>query len=76
MRCFRIRGMKNQHAAILESVGTTEEFIISFTRLPSTTYSVLLSYFFSLLFLKFLKSPFLFDLLNALTFSQSKFDLA
>ena len=43
MPCFLIGGMKNQHDAILESSGTTEEIIISFTRLPSTTYFLLSS---------------------------------
>ena len=41
MRCFSIGGMKNQYDAILESFGTTEELIISLTRLPSTFYSIL-----------------------------------
>ena len=50
MRCFSIGGMKKQHDAILESFGTTEETIISLTRLPSTIYSLLSS---SLLLLKF-----------------------
>ena len=45
MRCFSIGRMKNQHDAILESFGTTEEIIISMTRLPSTTYSLLSSSF-------------------------------
>ena len=49
LRCFSIGGMKNQHDAILESFGTTDEIIISVTRLPSTTYSLLSS---SLLLLK------------------------
>ena len=49
MRCFSIGGMRNQHDAILESFGTTEELIISCTRLPSTTYTLLSS---SLLLLK------------------------
>ena len=49
MRCFSIGGMKNQHDAILESIGTTEEIIISHNRSPSTTYSLLPS---SLLLLK------------------------
>ena len=41
MRCFSISGiMKNQHDAILESFGTTEEIIVSPTHLPSTTYSL------------------------------------
>ena len=39
MRCFFIDDMKNQHDAILESFGTTEEIIILLIRLPSTTYS-------------------------------------
>ena len=34
MRCFFVGGMKNQHDAILESFGTTEEIINSLTRLP------------------------------------------
>ena len=50
MRCFSIGGMKNQHDAILDSFGTTEEIVISLTRLPSTTYSLFPS---SLLLLKF-----------------------
>ena len=41
MRCFSIGGMKNQHDAILESFGTTDEIIISPTRSLSTTYSLL-----------------------------------
>ena len=43
MRCFPIGSMKNQHDAILESFGTTEEIIYSLTRLPSTTCSLLSS---------------------------------
>ena len=43
MRCFSIGGLKNQHDAILQSIGTTEEIIISLTRLPSSTYSLLSS---------------------------------
>ena len=43
MRCFSIGGMINQNDAILESFGTTEDIIISLTRLPSTTYSLLSS---------------------------------
>ena len=43
MHCFSIGGMKNQHDAILEPFDTTEEIIISLTRLPSTTYSLLSS---------------------------------
>ena len=39
MRCFSIGGIKNQQDAILGSFGTTEEIIISLSRLPSTTYS-------------------------------------
>ena len=46
MRCFPIGGMKNQHDAILESSGTTEEIINSLTRFPSTTYSLLVSSLF------------------------------
>ena len=38
MRCFSIGGVKNQHDAILESFGTTEEIIISLAPLPATTY--------------------------------------
>ena len=57
MRCFSIGGIENQHDAILESFGTTEEMINSLTRLPSTTYPFLSS----LLFLKF--RTFLFSLL-------------
>ena len=41
MRCFSIGGMKNQHDAILESLGTTEE-IIFFTH--SITVNNLLSF--------------------------------
>ena len=37
IRCFSIGGMKYQLDAVLESFGTTEEIIISLTRLPSTT---------------------------------------
>ena len=58
MRCFSNGGMKKQHDAILESFGTTEEIIISLTRLLSTTYSLLS---FSLLLLKI--STFFFFLL-------------
>ena len=43
MRCFSIGGMNKQHDAILEPSGTTEEIIISLTRSPSTTYSLLSS---------------------------------
>ena len=50
MRCFPIGGMKKQHDANLESIGTTEGIIFSLTRLPSTTCSLLSS---SLLLLKF-----------------------
>ena len=50
MRCFSIGGIKNQPDTILKSFGTTEEIIISLTRLPSTTYFLLSS---SLLLLKF-----------------------
>ena len=50
MRCFSIGGMKKNHDAILESCGTTEEIIISRTRLPWTTYPLLTS---SLLLLRF-----------------------
>ena len=49
MRCFSIGGMKNQHDAILESFGTTDETIISLTRSLLTTYSLVSS---SLLLLK------------------------
>ena len=41
LRCFSAGGMKNQNDAIQESFGTTEEIIISLTRLPSTTYTLL-----------------------------------
>ena len=41
MRCFSIGGMKNQHDATFESFGLTEEIMFSFTRLPSSTYSLL-----------------------------------
>ena len=40
MRCFSIGDMKNQHIAILESFGTSEEIIISLTCLPSTINSL------------------------------------
>ena len=43
MRCFSVDGMKTQHDAILESIGTTEETVVPLTRLPSTTYSFLSS---------------------------------
>ena len=43
VHCFSIGGMKNWHDAIFEQFGTTEQIIISFTRLPSTTYSLLSS---------------------------------
>ena len=56
MRCFPTGGMKKQHDAILESLGTTEGIINSLTRLPSTTYSLLSS---SPLLLKTLKFPLL-----------------
>ena len=46
MPCFSIRGKKNQHDATLDSFGTTEEIIISLTRLPSTTYPLLPSSLF------------------------------
>ena len=57
MRCFPIGGMENQHDAILESTSATEEIIIPLTRLPSTTYSLFLTYFFSLFVFKPLKDP-------------------
>ena len=38
MRCFSTGGKKNQHDAILESFGTTQEIIISLTCLPPTTH--------------------------------------
>ena len=47
MRCFSIGGMKNQHDAILESFGKTDEIIYSLTSLPSTTYSLLPSSLFN-----------------------------
>ena len=56
MRCFPIGGMKKQHAAILESFGTTEEIIYSLTRLPSTTCSLLFSSFLLLKLWNFLFS--------------------
>ena len=67
MRSFSIGGMKNQQDAILESFGTTEENIISLTRLPSTTYS-----FFPLLFptLKISNFPLLLTLLNLRNYSE------
>ena len=43
MHCFSIGGMKKQHDAILQSFGTTDEIIYSFTSLPSKTYSLLSS---------------------------------
>ena len=58
LRCFSIGGMKNQPDPLLKSFGTTEEIIISLSRLPSTTYSLLPS---SLLLQKFW--TFLFFLL-------------
>ena len=61
MRCFSIGGMKNHHDAILESFGRTEEIILSITRLPSTTHSLLSS------------SLALSSLRN---YSQSNFDIA
>ena len=45
MGCFPISGLKNQHDAILESLGTTKEIIISPTGLPSTNYSLFCSPF-------------------------------
>ena len=47
MRCFSIGGRKNQHDAILESFRTTKEINFSLTHLPSTTCSLLFSFFFS-----------------------------
>ena len=47
MPCFSIGGMKILHDAILESFETTKGVIISLTRLPSTTYSLLSSSLFS-----------------------------
>ena len=44
MRCFSIGGMKNQHDTTLESLGTTDEIIISLIRSPSTTYFLLSSF--------------------------------
>ena len=43
MCCFSIGGMKKQPDAILESFGRTEGIIYLFTRLPSTTCSLLSS---------------------------------
>ena len=43
MSCFSIDGMENRHDAILDPFGTTEEIIISLTRLPWTTYTLLSS---------------------------------
>ena len=59
MRCFPIGGMKKQHDAILESLGTIEGIIQPLTRLPSTICFLLSS---SLLFLKTLN--FLFSCLS------------
>ena len=70
MRCFLTWGTKNRHGAILESFGTVEEIIILLTRLPSTTYSLLLSHLSPLLVLKSLKFPLLFDLLQSLNSLQ------
>ena len=50
IHCFSIGATKNQLDAISESFGTSEEIIISLTRLPSPTYSILP---YSLLLLKF-----------------------
>ena len=55
-RCFSVGGIKNQLAVILESFGTTEEIIISLTRLPSTTYSLLFSFLLLLIFRTFIFS--------------------
>ena len=68
MSCFSIGGLKNQHDAILEPFGATEEILISLTRSPSTTYSLPLSNFFTFLLLNFLKPPLL-DFLDSLNFS-------
>ena len=57
MRCFPIGGMKKQLDAFLESFGTTEKVIYSLTRLPSTTYSLLLSSFFDFNNLELASSP-------------------
>ena len=57
MRCFPIGGMKKQHDATLKSFGTTQEVIYSLTRLPSTTYSLLLFSLFDFKNLKTLKFP-------------------
>ena len=46
MRCISKGALKNKHAAILESIGTTEEILISLTRLPSITSSLLPSSLF------------------------------
>ena len=43
MPCFSIGRIKNQLDALSESLGTTEEIIISPTRVPSTTYYLLSS---------------------------------
>ena len=72
MRWFSIGGKKNQHDAILQSFGRTEEIIISLTRLPSTTYSLLPSS----PTLKILHFPLLLALLNLGIYSKSNFDLA
>ena len=45
LQCFFIGAMKLQHDAILESIGTTEDIIISLNRLPSTTNLSLSSFF-------------------------------
>ena len=78
MRCFSIGGMQNQHDAILESFGTTEEIRNSLTRLPSTAYSLLsssLSYSFNLNFsLLLLFSIFEIIPIQILTEPQNRFD--
>ena len=73
LRCFSIGGMENQHDSILEPFGAMEEMIISLTRLPSTTYSLLSP---SLSFLKSLNFPLLLIPLNLRNYSTSNLDLA
>ena len=73
MRCFPIGGMKKQHDAILKSFGTTQEFIYSLTRLPSTTYSLLPCSLFDFKNLELSSSLAFLDLRN---YSESSFDLA
>ena len=75
--CLPIGGMRFQVDGILLSFGTTKEIIISLTRLSSTTYSLIFSYF-SLLRLDFyfLKYHLLLHVVTSLNCFKSNSDLS